>query len=176
MILSIASSDNDVYFAGIYGLQGGQQMLSNSSHVRYWSGTLPQTQDYRINLTTDNPDTVYFLGVEIPANIRFKPGTYSTSLKGHIEVFDEDPSAGIDNHVTYLARASAGQILDVRLYSPNLDALSLGVYGQEDGQPYLRYQVKNSGYHGELPVTQGYYLKVFSNGPSVDYTLEIAIS
>ena len=161
MILSIASSDNDVFFAGVRGVQGGQQLLSNNSQVGYWTGTLPQTQDYKITLTTNNPDTNYFLGVEIPANIRFTPGYYSTSLKGHIEVFDADPSAAIDNHVTYLAYASAGQTLDVRLYSPNVDALSLGVYGQEDGQPYLRYQVKNSGYHGVLPLTQGYDLKSF---------------
>ena len=138
-------------------------------------GILPRTQEYQITLGTDNPDTYYFMEVEIPANVRFQPGTYSKVVDGHIEVFEASPSAAIDNHVTYLLYASAGQTMDIQLSSPNLDVLSLGVYGQTDGQPYLRYQVKNSGYHGVLPLSQGYYLKVFTNGPSTDFTLKITI-
>jgi hypothetical protein len=175
MIVSVSSDQNDV-FLGLTGIQGGQQLLSTSDHTPYWTGTLPQTQDYIISLTTNNPETEYFMTVEIPANIRFKPGTYSTVVDGHIEILDTYPSVMIDNHVTYLIYASAGQTLDVQLSSPNLDALSMGVYGQTDGQPYLRYQVKNSGYHGVLPLTQGYYLKVFSNGASTDFTLKITIT
>jgi hypothetical protein len=174
MIVSVSSDHNDV-FVGIKGVQGGQQLLPSNAHKSYWSGTLPQTQDYALTLTTTNPDTQYFLKVEIPANIHFEPGTYSTVVDGRIEILDTHPSALIDNHVTYLIYASAGQTLDVQLSSPHLDALSMGVYGQTDGQPYLRYQVKNSGYHGVLPLTQGYYLKVFSNGASTDFTLTITI-
>ena len=81
----------------------------------------------------------------------------------------------MDAHVTYLAYASAGQTMDVRLFSPNLDALSLAVYGQDDGQVYQHYEVKNSGYYGILPTTQGYYLKVVSNRPPTDFSLEITI-
>jgi hypothetical protein len=65
--------------------------------------------------------------------------------------------------------------MDVKLSSPNIDVLSLAVYGQDDGQPYQRYEVKNSGFHGVLPVTQGYYLKVVSFKKSTDFTLEITI-
>ena len=92
------------------------------------------------------------------------------------EIFEETPDIdGLDNHVTYLINASAGQTMDVKIISPDIDVLSLGVYGQDDGQPYERYQVKNSGFHGVLPVTQGYYLEVFSFKKSTDFTLEITI-
>jgi phenylpyruvate tautomerase PptA (4-oxalocrotonate tautomerase family) len=175
MIVSVSSDQNDV-FLGINGIQGGQQLLSTSAHTPYWTGTLPQTQDYAITLTTNNPDTKYFLNVEIPANIRFEPGTYSTVVDGHIEVLDPTAYASVDNIVTYLLYASAGQTMDVQLSSPHLEALSLGVYGKEDGQPYQRWQVKNHGYYGALPLTQGYYLKVFSNGASTDFTLTITIN
>jgi hypothetical protein len=174
MIVSVISPNNDV-FLGVNGIQGGQQLLSTNASTASWTGTLPQSQDYALTLTTNNPNTYYILEIEIPANIRFEPGTYSTVIDGHIEVFDQTSYALIDNHVTYLLYASAGQTVDVKLSSPNLEALSLGVYGQQDGQPYQRWQVKNHGYYGVLPLTQGYYLKVFSNGTSTDFTLKITI-
>jgi hypothetical protein len=174
MIVSVASSQKDV-FMGIKGIQGGQTLLSTDAQTAYWTGIIPQTQDYAITLVTDNADTDYFMGVEIPANIRFAPGSNSTVVDGHIEVFEPTLSESLDNHVTYLLYVSEGQTLDVQLSSPNLEALSIGVYGQKDGQPYQRYQVKNSGFSGVLPITQGYYLKVFSNGVSTDFTLKITI-
>jgi phenylpyruvate tautomerase PptA (4-oxalocrotonate tautomerase family) len=174
MIVSVISPNNDV-FLGVNGIQGGQQLLSTNASTASWTGTLPQSQDYALTLTTNNPNTYYILEIEIPANIRFEPGTYSTVIDGHIEVFNQTSYALIDNHVTYLLYASAGQTVDVKLSSPNLEALSLGVYGQQDGQPYQRWQVKNHGYYGVLPLTQGYYLKVFSNGTSTDFTLKITI-
>ena len=174
MIVSVASSDKDV-FMGIKGLQDGQTLLSTDENKAFWTGRLPQTQDYVISLVTDNPHTDYFLAVEIPCNIRFKPGTTSMIVAGHIEVFEPVSGESVDNHVTYLVHALEGQTLDVQLFSPNLEALSMGVYGQEDGQPYQRYQVKNHGFSGVLPLSQGYYLKVFTNGPSTDFSLKITI-
>lgn len=174
LIVGVASPDKDV-FVGVAGIQGGQKLLANDECALSWSGTLPQTQDYRITLSTQNPDTYYFLEVEIPVDIRFDPGAYSDIVYGHIEILENTPTTEVENHVMYLLYASAGQTLDVRLNSPNLEALSLGVYGKDDGQAYRRYQVKNHGYRGVLPLTQGYYLKVFSNGISTDFSLDISL-
>jgi hypothetical protein len=174
LIIGVASPDKDV-FVGVAGIQGGQKLFSNDEVALNWIGTLPQTQDYRITLTTQNPDTYYFLEVEIPVDIRFDPGAYSDTVYGHIELLENTPTTEVVNHVTYLLYASAGQTMDVRLNSPNLDALSLGVYGKDDGQAYRRYQVKSYGYYGVLPLTQGYYLEVFSNGVSTDFSLDISI-
>jgi hypothetical protein len=174
LVIGVASPDKDVY-VGVEGIQGGQVLISNDERVLSWTGTLPQTQDYRITLTTQNPDTYYFLEVEIPVDIRFDPGADSGIVNGHIEIIEDTPTTDVVNHVTYLLHASAGQTLDVRLNSANLDSLSLGVYGKDDGQAYQRYQVKNYGYQGVLPLTQGYYLKVYSNGVSADFSLVISI-
>lgn len=174
MTVGVASDQKSV-FLGISGVQGGQQLLSTSDHASYWTGTLPQTQDYLITLITNKPDVNYWLNVEIPLDIHFEPGTYSTVIDGHIEILDATVYDSINTFVTYLLYASAGQTMDVQLSSPHLDTLSLGVYGKEDGQPYQRWQVKNHGYYGVLPLTQGYYLKVFSNGAATDFTLKITI-
>lgn len=175
MITDVSSENNDV-FVRITGLQGGEELVSNNSQLISWTGTLPKTQTYLITITTNNPDTYYFLNIEIPANVRFEAGVYSATVTGHIEIFEDTPTVSINNHVTYLVHASTGQTMDVKLFSPDIDSLSLGVYGQDDGQPFQRYEVKKEGYHGVVPTTQGYYLKVFSHKKSTDYTIEITIT
>jgi hypothetical protein len=174
LILTVSSPNNDVYL-GVRGIQDGQQLLWPSAQTSYWFGTLPETQDYQITLTTQNPDTYYFLSVEIPANIYFQPGTYSATIDGFIDV-DGYFHPDVMTRIRYLAHAFASQTMEVTLSSPDLSNLSLGIVGQQDGQVYIRYQVKNSGGKVDLPISQGYYLDVYStDGKSTTFTLEIAI-
>jgi hypothetical protein len=173
IIVDASSEYHDVYI-GIKHAQTGQQLVSNSSKLTSWIGWIPETGTYLITVTTDNPETVYFLHVEIPATIRFETGTNSATVNGHIEIFEDTPFISYENHVTYLVYASAGQTMDVKLSSQNIDALTLEVSGEDDG-PYQRHAVKNIGYHDVLPVTQGYYLKVYSFKKSTDFTLEVTI-
>jgi hypothetical protein len=173
MILSVSSPHNDVYL-DVRGIDG-QQLLWASAQARYWSGTLPKTQDYLITLWTNNLDTYYFLSVEIPANIYFDIGAYSDKIEGYIDV-DEYFHPDVLTRVRYLAYASAGQKMTVKLNSPDLNALSLGIVGQQDGQVYLRYEVKNSEGTIILPSTQGYYIDVYSvSGKSTEFTIKVTI-
>jgi hypothetical protein len=128
-----------------------------------------------ISLTTQNPDTYYFLSVEIPANINFQPETYSAIVDGFIDV-DEYFHPDAMTRVRYLAYAFAGQAMEVELKSPNLDNLSLGVVGQKDGQVYIQYSIKNKGGNVYLPVSQGYYIDVYSpSGNSTTFSLDVKI-
>jgi hypothetical protein len=159
----------------VKGVRGGQQLLGSGSQDSYWFGTLPETQEYLITLTTNNPDTYYFLSVEVPANIYFDTGATSDTIEGYIDV-DEYFHPNVITRVRYLAYASAGQTMTVELTSPNLDDLSLGITGQDDGEVYVDYQVKNSGGEVNLPITQGHYLDVYStSGESIPFTLKVTI-
>jgi hypothetical protein len=174
LILTASSPGNDVVL-DIKGLQGGQQLKGSGTKVSYWTGTLPQTQEYLITLSTINPDTSYFLTVEVPANIYFEVGAFSDTINGYIEV-DKYFHPDVMTRVRYRAYAFAGQMMTVELSSPNLDDLSFGIYGQDDGQVYTNYQVKNSGGEVKLPTTQGYYLDVYStSGESTSFTLKVTI-
>lgn len=174
LILATSSPNKDVYL-DVKGVQDGQHLLWVSSETTYWFGTLPKTQDYLITLTTSNPDTNYFLSVEIPANITFEKGEYSSTVDGYIDV-DERFDPGVMTRIRYLVYAFAGQTMTVELSSPELNNLSMAISGQEDGQAYIRYQVKNNGGELELPTTQGYYLDVYATaGESTDFTLEVTI-
>jgi hypothetical protein len=174
LILAATSPGNDVYL-DIKGMYDGQKLLSSSALLSYWSGTLPKGQPYQIALTTSNPSTSYFLSIEIPANIYFATGAYSTAIDGYIEV-DTNFHPDILTRVRYLAWAAAGQTMTVKLTSPNLGALSVGIYGQVDGQAYVRYEVKNSGGKFVLSASQGYYIDVYAvKGKSTTFTLEVII-
>ena len=174
MILSVSSPNQDVTLE-LRGLQGGQQLIWSGSQTTYWWGTLPELQDYMITLTTQNPDTYYFLSVEVPANINFETGAYSATVDGYVDV-DTTFHPGVMTRVRYLAYASAGQTMKVKLKSPNLNALSFGIIGQKDGQAYIGYQVKNNGGEILLPTSQGYYLDVYAiDGQSTEFTLELTI-
>lgn len=174
MIVGVSSSNNDVYL-DIQGLQYGQQLLSHSEAKSDWSGILPDTQTYLITLSTTNPSTGYFFGIEIPANVQFESGKNSITIDGYIDVH-EALYPDLISRVSYLVYASASQTMMVNITSPHLDSLSLGIYGQADGQPYKRYEVKGTSGSLELPETQGYYIKVFSTGGvSTNFTMEITI-
>jgi hypothetical protein len=174
MILTATSPKNDVYLA-VEGVMDERVLLSASSQVTHWSGTLPHNQEYLITLTTDNPDTYYFLSMEVPANIYFDTGAYSDTIEGFIDV-DENFHPGVMTRVRYLAGAFEGQTMWVDLTSDNLDDLSIGVVGEDDGQVYINYKVKNDGGEVDLPTTQGYYIDVYGvTGESTDFTLKVRI-
>jgi hypothetical protein len=174
LIVSAASPDNDV-FLEIAESESGEVLLSSELQDSDWTGTLPHTGEYRITLTTNSTDTYYFLSVEIPVNIIFEPGENSVFIEGVVNIHT-DFYPDVMTRVRYLVQVKAGQTLDVVLSSPNLDALSMGVTGQTDGQPYLRNHVKNSGFSGALPTAQGYYLDVYAvGGELVSFTLTVAV-
>ncbi len=172
MLVSVASSLNDV-FLKIEGTQYGEQLLSSDAEQSSWSGDLPAEQEYRIMLTTSSPATDYFLCVEIPANILIEPGKDNLKIDGYVDIFSEW-YPNVMTRVRYLLPASPEKtVTAIRLTSPDISNLSLGISGQTDGQPYKRYEISGIEYIAELPLTQGYYLDVYSLGSSTGFTLEI---
>jgi hypothetical protein len=156
-------------------MDNGQDLVAVSREATEWSGTLPVAGSYALNVFTDNPDSYYFLTLEVPANVYFARGAYAKTMYGHIEVF-EDWHPDVLTRVRYLADAFAGQRMIVTLNSNDLESLSLGIVGQTDGQTFARYQVKSSRFDFELPSSQGYYIDVYSvDGESADFSVKIEI-
>ncbi len=174
MILTASSPGNDVHL-DVKGVTGGQYLLQSVDHASSWLGRLPSNQEYLITLTTTNPDTYYFLTIEIPANIYFDKGAYSDTIEGYIDV-DEIFHPDVLTRVRYMLYAFDGQTMTVELSSPNLDDLSMGISGKESEEVYVRYEVLNSGGEFVLPATQHYYLDIYSvSGNSTAFTLKVTI-
>jgi hypothetical protein len=174
MILTASSPNHDVFF-GLKGVDDGQHLLFPTALSSYWVGELPKTQEYLITLITNNPDTYYFLSVEIPAIIKFQPGSDSIEIDGYIDV-DTEFYPDMMTRVRYLVYASEGQTMTIELYSPNIDNLTIGVMGQQDGQQYVSYRIRyRSGVEINVPVSQEYFLDVYSTGVTTDFSLKISI-
>jgi hypothetical protein len=174
LVLAISSPDDDVYL-GVKGVADGDVLLAESAEESDWSGRLPSGQEYLVTVTTDNAETDYFLSIEVPAHIYFDPGAYSDTIDGYIEV-NQTFHPAVLTRVRYRARAFGGQTMTVELSSSNIDDLSVAIVGQDTGETYLRYEVKNSGGEILLPSDQAYFIDVYAvNGVSTVFTLKLTI-
>jgi hypothetical protein len=174
LLAGAASPGFDVYL-DIQGLETGEHLLNANEQHTDWAGKLPASQTYLITLSTTNPDTYFFMGVEIPADIIFEPGEDTIKVEGYLDMHTEW-YPGLMTRVRYLVHAAPGrEITSIQVSSPNIADLSLGILGQTDGQPYKRFEVSGVGFTGDMPMTQGYYVDVYSLGVSTDFTLEISV-
>ena len=173
ILIAVSSGDQGVHLE-LIGLEDGQILQSLTEESADITTSLPTTQEYQITLYASQTDAIYFFSMEIPAVVDIVPGE-KISLEGYIEVFDQF-HPNVPTRVRYLIFGKQDHILKVKLDSPQIDSLNLGLIGQTDGQAYMRYHIK--GVQGELnlPLTQGYYLDVYSlGGESTGYTLSVEL-
>lgn len=167
-------SDNSLANFAITGLGDGQPLkrLENSDTV--WTGTLPGTQDYLIQIATlEGSSPGYTLFVEVTSQptppvrerIHFAPGATSATVTGAVT----DPV-----HREYVLAAQAGQVMYVALTSDG-DRANFSVQGLRDGQI-----LKNFGettWNGVLPATQDYLITILTlEFSSANYSLFVEIS
>lgn len=174
LIAGVSSNDQDVYFE-ILGLEDGSVLVplrDNSSSI---NTILPGTQAYQITLASPT-ENVYFLSVEVPADLSVASGQGSVNVEGYVDVLQEfHPS--VFTRVRYLLDLEAETVLNVDLQSNALEGLTLALTGKEDGVPYLRYVVQSDAIQDfPVMVSQPYYLDVYAiNGESVEFSLVIEV-
>jgi len=148
--------------------EDGTVLISDHAEATEWSGSLPSTQDYYIDVRSaaDSPLIDYALDVIIPARIQFAPGAISALVSG------STPPAGT---VNYVLGAAAGQTMTVRLTVTQ--GLGLVVIWGADGVVLISDHAEATEWTGVLPSTQDYHIDVRSaaDGPSLLYTLEVII-
>ncbi|HVN16158.1 MAG TPA: hypothetical protein VMT73_10500, partial [Anaerolineales bacterium] len=144
MIVSADSPNHDLNLA-VFGANGAV-LLSASQNTTNWQGLLPATQDYYFQITGGAAAENFTLNLIIVARIQFGVGQIQTTLQGTtVNGFA----------VSYVARAQAGQRMDVTINTdPNIAALT--VWGFNDGQPYARAQNGVTNFSMTLPSTQDY--------------------
>jgi hypothetical protein len=95
--------------------------------------------------------------------IQFQPGATSGVVSGQLA-----PRQTRD----YVLRASAGQIMQVNLWS-NVGANVL-IWGA-DGTPLKRWTNQEQGWQGVLPKTQDYYVQVVALDKALSYCLRVTV-
>lgn len=163
MTVSVASADNNALLV-IYG-RDGTVLISDHADASSWSGVLPSTQDYFIDVRAiDGSSANYTLTVTIPPNppspphpsiqrISFAPGTISATVHGSV-------TPGGYNE--YVLKASAGQNMLVRTTAEE-QQVAISVVGA-DGTVLLSSMAGADTFSGDLPSTQDYFIKVEIDG------------
>ncbi len=154
----------------------GTVLISDHAGATSWSGQLPLTQDYFIDVVSvGNTTSNYTLQVVIPPGpgpsqpttqrISFATGSISATEQGTV------PAGGI---MRYLVGAMVGQSMSVSLSSPQNDVL-LVIWGA-DGTVLLSDHAGVTSWSGSLPASQDYIIDVKSFGtvPS-NFTLQVTI-
>ena len=167
LTVSIESPGQDVYFS-IFGEDGGQMLASYNEETRTWSGRLPASQDYLVQVVPVSAATTYTLSL----NIDPLPGAADEPEPGWVPqpeepkvlylTFDDGPSewwtprilevlARYDAHATFFA---LGEQVDA---SPEMAAAVLAA-GHSIGNHSLTHQtfegVTRTGFLRELLGTQ----------------------
>jgi len=173
---SIASID-------IYGLDTGT-ILEASSNVSNWTGILPQTQDYVVEVIptgsqvvnygltvscTGTPQTVYnppvYTGGAGGGNIVFPPNTTAAVMQGTI-----NPG----QFIAYTVQASQYQAMTLKVESTNKD-VTLEVYdpsGTLAFDPAKMY----ANWQWQLPQTGLYTIKLVGGAYTETYTLTTKVA
>lgn len=172
MRIELISADASANFA-VTGLRDGQPLkrLENSNTV--WSGALPITQDYLLQVATPtNGAVTYELYVEIttpttsaPVRIQFAPGARTATVNGS--------TSGLAP-ARYVLRANAGQTMSVDLTVDNTNAYLTVLHPTGDNMAGADGPIHH--WSSLLPVTGDYVIEVLNPGTGLaNFTLTVAI-
>ncbi len=151
----------------------GVVLLTDHAEASSFTGVLPASQDYYILVKAHpNSGADYALTVVIPPlptpaaqRISFDPGAPSGEVEGDL------PASGLD---LYVLRVLDGQTMTVELDFDSGEAI-LVIWGA-DGTVLLTDHTEESGFEGEIPSTQDYFILVKAHSEDgADYTMTITI-
>jgi hypothetical protein len=161
-------------YLDIFGINTGL-LLSDSVKATTWTGVLPQTQDYVIEVVpSDRQEVNYLLSVSVTGtpgtsstggNILFAPGTTAAVNQGTVQP---------GQVVTYSVEASQLQPMILLVESPNHD-VTLGVL-YPNGATFLSPANKWNYWQWQLPETGLYTIQVIGGSTTEKYTLTTKVA
>ena len=155
-------------YLDIFGLATGS-LLSSSAKSATWTGILPQTQAYVIEVIPNNGQVVnYSLTVSVgptAGNIVMAAGTTAGVVQGTIQP---------GQVMTYTLEAGQSQPMILLVNSPNND-VTLGVF-EPNGSMLLNPANKWTRWQGLLPQTELYKIQVIGGATVENYTLTAKVA
>jgi hypothetical protein len=172
LTVNLSTPSSTAYF-DVYDTSG-DNLLDTSVKATTWTGFLPQTQDYVIEVVPVNNQVVsYSLTISLTGqasnlgsggSIAMAPGTTAAVIKGAVQ-------AG--QIVTYTVQAGAAQPMILEVESPNKD-VTLGVL-EPNGNVLLNPANKWTNWQSQLPTTEQYTIQVIGGAASDTFVLTVKI-
>jgi len=147
----------------VYGA-GGALLGRTAPGVLAWSGALPASGDYVIEVSNAGAPAAFNLAVTIPRRVTIPAGETTVALGGNVAA---------PNVNTYLVGAAAGQVLVVDTSTPGGN-IWLAVRGL-DGTVLLGPEQGRMDWAGAVPSAQDYLISVGGAAGTAEYTLQITL-
>jgi putative hemolysin len=164
LIVDLSTPRDDVFLGIVTG--DGYPLVRPVAEAQHWSGVLPVSGDYRIEVVAMGEGAPLSLFVQIPAWLTFPEGSDTATVSGEIRH---------GQMVDYLLEGKQGQRLKVKVESPNQDVL-LNIVALENGVPLLRYVAEATEWEEVLPFTDRYLISVFGGTPDkTTYTMTVTL-
>ena len=176
MQVSLASPTGQAYLNVI--APGGSPLARAQAGAQAFSGTLPASGDYQLQVTTLGSGstivTAYTLTVAVTGSpssggtaqrISFPSGATGTTVSGQLDA---------PNMLNYLLEASAGQYMQVSVTSPAGSAYLTVV--SPSGSPLARAQAGAQAFNGTLPESGDYRLTVSSPDGTAHTAFTLSVS
>lgn len=155
----------------------GTVLVPASANATTWSGKLPSTQDYTVEIRSTGATAVnYALQVTIPPlattgpqstprRITFQPGATTATMQG------STATSGMDR---FVLRVLSGQTMTVNITSAQNNVILI-IYGA-DGNVLISDHAGATTWTGVIPTTQDYFIDTRSVGSNVvPFTLKVTI-
>ncbi|MCL4489827.1 MAG: hypothetical protein M1570_17120 [Chloroflexi bacterium] len=175
MMVNLTTAPSNDGLVVIFGADG-VVLISVHAGAMSWSGTLPSTQDYIVDVKGGGAPASYTLQISIPPpgpptaaddprRISFAAGATSATVQGITATPGQD---------RFVLGALAGQTMSVSIASTEGPAILI-IYGA-DGNVLISDHAGASTWSGTLPVTQDYLIDTRSVGDAkVHFTLQVTI-
>ncbi len=147
----------------VYGA-GGALLGRTAPGILNWTGALPASGDYVIEVTNFGAPVAFTLNVTIPRRVTIPAGETTVFLGGSVTA---------PNVNTYLVGVAAGQMLMIDTSTPGGN-IWLAVRGL-DGTVLLRPEEGRMDWAGAVPSAQDYLISVGGAAGSAEYTLQITL-
>ncbi len=159
----------------VVGVSGGQTLKGLGDGGNNWTGVLPQTQDYLIEIVTlEYSSTGFTLYVEVPPTtspvvtperINFAPGAISATVSGS--------TSGLAP-ARYVLRANGGQQMNVTLAADNPSAYITVIGLSSANVAAASSSIQN--WAGVLPTTGDYIIEVLNPGTGLaNFNLTVTV-
>ncbi len=147
----------------VMAMDGGAEPAAPSGVGGLWSGRLPLTGDYIVQVSASQA-TAYTLAVQIPKPLEVGPGDPTAAIAG---------TAPSRAPVDYLIGAEAGQTLAASVRDG--DPATLHIYGLDGGEQLAALSERRQLWAGRVPTSQDYVISVIPADEGAGYELSVTL-
>ena len=131
----------------------------------FWSGRLPETLGYLIELEGASEESLYALEIEVPRRLPLDPETSSVELTGTVQAHAP---------LAHVIPVEANKNVAVSVSSPD-NSVKLAIHGAGNGHPLVHWDAETNSFRGEIPHTQDYVVRLIPGSEPSEFTLKVSV-